>query len=293
MKPMLASDAGEIKNFPLYVSPKIDGIRVIIKDGIVYSRSLKPIPNKYVQQKLSLPCLNGLDGEIVVGSPVDKNCMQNTSSGIMSREGEPKFTLYVFDYWTDPKIPFKERYKKLINQKDLFENNYVKLLDQHLVNNENELLSYEDKCLSDGFEGVMLRIPDGIYKYGRSTQKQAYLLKLKRFLDSEAEILDVEELMHNENELEIDNLGYAKRSSCKDGKVPADTLGSLVVKDTSTGIVFNIGSGFDQATRDMLWDLHKKELLIGKIVKYKFFTIGIKEAPRFPIYIGIRDLIDL
>ncbi len=54
-KPMLADPIEPEKyplRFPLLVSTKIDGIRVLVRDGVAYSRSLKPIPNKYVQSVL-------------------------------------------------------------------------------------------------------------------------------------------------------------------------------------------------------------------------------------------------
>ena len=50
VKPMLAVDA-DVENikYPVLCSDKLDGIRCIILNGVAYSRSLKPIRNKYVQ----------------------------------------------------------------------------------------------------------------------------------------------------------------------------------------------------------------------------------------------------
>ena len=49
-KPMLAgkADLDNIK-FPVMASPKLDGVRVIVHDGVVYSRNFKRIPNDHVQ----------------------------------------------------------------------------------------------------------------------------------------------------------------------------------------------------------------------------------------------------
>ena len=45
IKPMLATEVDFNKlRYPVYTQPKLDGVRVIIKDGVVYSRSLKAIP---------------------------------------------------------------------------------------------------------------------------------------------------------------------------------------------------------------------------------------------------------
>lgn len=232
-----------------------------------------------------------------MGSPLDKNCMQNTTSGVMSQDGEPDFKYYVFDYWTHPDRPFETRIGDITRWKNTTAfkqcSNFVVVLKHTKVDNMEELLQLEEQYLKMGYEGLMIRKPDAPYKYGRSTVKQGYLLKLKRFADSEAEIVEAEELLHNHNEATLDALGNTVRSDHKDGKVGGDTLGALVVKDITTGITFKIGTGFDATTRQELWDMHKEGALVGKIVKYKSFLIGVKEAPRFPVFLGFRDKLDM
>ena len=49
---------------------------------------------------------------------------------------------------------------------------------------------------------------------------------------------------------------------------------------------FNVGSGFDAATRAAIWAARVG--WEGRLVKFKFFPIGSKEAPRFPIFLGER-----
>lgn len=297
LKPMLAVDAKSDIRFPVYASPKLDGIRALIVNGKVMSRSMKEIPNQFIQQELGkFPILDGLDGELIVGAANDYNAMQNTSSGVMTRSGKPEFTFYVFDFYTKPEMPFKDRYSVLdkFNRQNLFNqtNGRVKLLKQTIINNMHELEIYEAACLKEGYEGVMVRSPESIYKFGRSTLREQYLLKVKRFTDSEAVIVDAEELLHNHNEAQTGELGQTKRSSRKENLVPGDTLGALVV-ETVNGIRFNIGTGFSHAKRKELWELHKQGLLVGKLVKYKHFEVGIKELPRFPVFIGFRDPIDV
>jgi DNA ligase-1 len=99
-KPLLASEADLSKvKYPCLVSPKLDGIRALVLDGKLVSRNLKPIPNAYVRETIEryADILEGFDGEPVVGSPTAENCFNMSSSGIMSREGEPDFKFYVFD----------------------------------------------------------------------------------------------------------------------------------------------------------------------------------------------------
>lgn len=297
MKPMLAVEAGDDIKFPVYASPKLDGIRAVIKDGKPMSRSLKIIPNKYVQSVLSNPLLNGLDGELVVGPPNAQNVMQSTTSGVMSYEGEPEFTFWVFDYWTSPQTPFNSRLEtlrenlaRLIVTTDV--GKHVEFLDQVLISTQEELDQYESYCLSCGYEGIMIRSPEGEYKYGRSTLRQGYLLKVKRFTDGEAIVTGFEELMHNANEAKVDNLGYTERSTCKANLEPMGTLGSLLVTDIETGIEFKIGTGFDAAKRQEIWD--NKGKYIQQIAKYKHFAnAGVKEKPRFPVWLGFRHKEDM
>jgi DNA ligase-1 len=153
-----------------------------------------------------------------------------------------------------------------------------------------QVVSFEKQVLQDKFEGVMLRHPMGKYKMGRSTLKEGILLKLKRFKDAEATIISVHELFHNGNEKEKNELGNAKRSSKKQGLVLAGKMGSLEVINDA-GETFNIGTGFTDAMRCLMWK--NAESLKGKIVKYKYFEVGSKNAPRFPTFLGFRDKDDI
>lgn len=301
LRPMLASPAPENIEFPVFASRKLDGIRALVKKNDtttqVISRMLKPFPNEHVQRILGNPLLAGLDGEITVGAANDSNVMQATTSGLMSEKGEPDFTYWVFDFWTDTKAPFIDRHSIMQGAVkkgvfDAFPN--VKLLDQQLVLNHQELNAYEKAALEEGYEGVMIRSPKGLYKYGRSTAREGYLLKVKRFEDSEAMIINAEEFLSNKNELTYDALGYAKRSTMKEGMQPMDMLGALVVTDMKTNITFNIGSGFTMADRKELWEAHRQGKLVGLIVKYKHFAnAGVKDAPRFPVFVCFRSPIDM
>lgn len=296
MKPMLAVKAPYQIKFPVYASAKLDGIRSVINEGMVMSRTMKPIPNGFVQGCLGQALFNGLDGELTVGPANDKNVMQATTSGVMSHDGEPDFTFWVFDFFTDAKMPYSERLHLMERAfKDGALGNYqrIQLLKQTLIHNEQELHAFETIMLEQGFEGVMIRDPNGIYKFGRSTAREGYLLKVKRFADSEAVIIGVEELMHNANEMTLDELGYTKRSSHQDGKVPMGTLGALKVRDMTTGIEFHIGTGYTATQRAELWAMWQTGILINKIAKYKHFEIGAKKAPRFPVFLGLRDPLDI
>jgi DNA ligase-1 len=149
---------------------------------------------------------------------------------------------------------------------------------------------YQD-FLNEGFEGAIIRSKYGIYKCGRSTLKQGILLKFKRSKDSEAIIVGFIEKEHNLNTAKKDAFGNIKRSSHKAGKVAANTLGALVVKDVNTGIEFNVGTGFNDKLRALIWKNRKKYK--GEIIKYEYQEEGSKDKPRFPCFLGFRCEDDL
>lgn len=289
MKPLLAATIEDVNDlegrYPLYASPKLDGVRALTYKGQLVSRNLKPIPNLYVQDTLRrLP--EGLDGELIVGSPSAKDCFRQTTSGIMSVEGNPQFIFCVFDV-VDDIAPYVMRYEKLQEYAKQLGNAYIKLVPHHKVRDSFAITAYEESMLEKGYEGVMLRTAEGKYKFGRSTMKEGYLMKLKRFADSEAEILSVVELMHNHNVKTKNALGHSERSSHKAGKVAGGMMGALNVRDVHTGVEFDIGAGFTEYDRNDYWKRRGK--CKGEIVKYKFFPGGSKDKPRFPVWLGTRD----
>lgn len=289
MKPMLASkldDPAKLK-FPVYVSPKLDGVRCIIHEERPYSRNLKLIPNNVVQDILS--GLPPMDGELICGPPTAPDVFQRTSSGVMSKEGIPHFKFYVFDCITRAPMPFKERLE-LAGSYTRSSPKLVMMVPHKLVHKAEALLDYEAEQLLAGYEGIMIRDPAGLYKQGRSTVREGGLLKLKRFEDSEAKVLGFVEKEHNQNEQTRDELGRAKRSSHKAGKVGADTLGALVVQDVVSGQRFNIGTGFSESERADIWG--KQGSFLGRLVKYRYQSTGVKDAPRFPTFAGWRDPAD-
>lgn len=288
MKPMLAhtiEDTTKVK-FPVLVSQKLDGIRCLIIDGVAVSRSLKPIRNEYVQSIIGNHEFDGLDGELIVGSPCSTDCYRVTNSGVMSKEGEPDFFYFIFDRWDDTR-GFADRYASL-RRHNL--SRRIAIVPHRWAYNEADLLHIEEIHLKLGAEGVMVRSLDGPYKQGRSTMKEGTLGKLKRFFEEEYEVIGFEERLHNGNTATINELGYTERSSHKDNKIGRGDLGALVLR-TREGVVFKCGTGFDDDLRYYIWS-HQNGY-IGRLAKVKSFNIGVKDAPRFPVFVGFRAEEDL
>jgi len=291
-KPTLAvnADFSKIK-YPVYASPKLDGIRCSIVDGKALSRTLKPIPNKAIYEYLSDHQLDGLDGELIVGSPVSPTVYNETVSKVMAHDkGIDNVAYYVFDLHNHAQT-FTQRNLELRKFNDTKAQLPVIHLEQNWVATEDEMFSYEARCVGLGYEGIILRSPDAPYKFGRSTMKEQYLLKVKRFFDSEAEIIGFEEEMFNGNSAETNELGRTKRSTAKAGLSGKGTLGAFTVRDVVTGVVFSIGTGLTAAQREEAWA--NRPRLMGELVKYKFFPVGVKDKPRHPVFLGYRSKLDL
>lgn len=292
--------------YAMLFSPKLDGIRVTVQDGRLWSRELKLIPNAHLQKQWGKKELNGLDGEIVVGNPCDPLCFPITSSVVMSRDKPSTGAVFnVFDSLCDIE-PFEIR---LCNAGLTIEQFYgvpygcnpstknlasrdVKLVWHTLIKNRAALDKYETKHTAMGFEGVMGRLPHGGYKHGRSTLKEGGLVAVKRFVDAEAIITDTYEQATNTNVATKSATGHTQRSSHKAGKVGKDTLGGFtvrVVNGTLKDAVLNVGTGtgLTDAERKRLWV--SRDTLPGKYIKVRYQHMGSKVAPRIPTYQGFRD----
>ena len=293
-KPMLAVSCHDLNlvRYPVLVSWKIDGIRILIKDGVALSRSLKPIPNLFIQNWVACNAeiLNGLDGELIVGDIDAPNVFNVTTSAVMSRDGEMDFTFYIFDKWDSPDTAM-DRWLYLRNS-DLQSKlpKRAKVLQKQLVHDAEQAAKYEERLLSQGAEGMMICGCNTTYKYGRSTLKEQKLLKKKNFVDSEFEVVGFIEKLHNANEAKINEVGNTERSSHKENMIPMNTLGALTIKIWD-GSLCNVGTGFDDLTRQHIWD--NQEHYLGKLAKVKHFPVGAKDSLRFPVFLAFRHEDDM
>jgi len=146
---------------------------------------------------------------------------------------------------------------------------FVRVVPHVLCTTVAEVEEFEEYCVSEGYEGIMLRRTDGPYKYGRSTAKEQFLLKVKRFEDDEGEVWDYEPLV------------------LKDGTVDNYRAGALVVNHRSFGTI-KLGTGFTDAQRRHI--VSHRHLWVGQQVTFKYQPSGMNEhgKPRFPVFKGIR-----
>ena len=307
-KPMKADnkpfDAQKVwEHLPVWGSIKLDGIRMIVHDGVGYSNSLKPLPNKDLQRKVfkSRRKLQGFDGEIIIGDPAADNCYSKTFTAVMTEEGEFDHQFYAFDIWSHSGS-YRERHTYMqfiggtLDSVDQSLAAWFHVLEQEQLSNMVDVYAYAELNFNRGHEGSILRDPKTLYKNGRATATQGQLYKMKKWVDTECKITGFEELMHNDNAPTLNEMGYTHRSAHKDNKRPGDTLGAIWGEgkfDDGRPYRVKIGTfkGFTKTELKAIWD--ERERHLGRLFKFKYMDIGIKDAPRHPVGLGFRDPMDL
>lgn len=296
LAPSKSLDLDTFTQYPVYVSPKYDGIRCLIVNGRAVSRTLKPIPNNYIRQSLeALHLPHGFDGELITYCDFDCTVMRpynDIQSQVMRTEDEPTFLYHVFDWINDHHcgVRLQDLVYELMTTSHSWIT-YVDFVEQHECKCKADIEFWENYFLAKGFEGLMIKSPTAPYKQGRATYNEGIIYKLKRFTDSEALIIGMEELMHNDNQAEISSLGHTERSSCKANLKPTGMMGSLIVRDIKTGVEFKIGTGFTELERKLYWN--QRDIRLKIIIKYKHQQHGAKDKPRCPVFLGFRHIDDL
>lgn len=294
-KPILAANFDPSKaQFPYIAMPKIDGVRGLHLTPYrgFTGRSLKRFANKLVYQRFSnLPL--GLDGELSYGSVTDPTLCRTVTSVVSKFEDTRALTLVlnVFDYIT-PETEHLTYSDRLLELRKLNLPVSCKLVPYQLVTSLDDLATLEEQYLSEGYEGVILRDPNGTYKNGRTTVNENNYLRIKRFIQEDAQVMSIVEAMENTNPKVTNELGQSERSSHQANLVPKGMIGSLICRDIKTNQTITVGPGEMTHEERVLYFNHPEQIL-GHIISYKSFKHGVKDKPRFPTFVTIRDISDL
>lgn len=309
IKPHLACDWDEAKQrFPVIAMPKVDGVRGVNKHGKLTGRSLKPHANRYTTEFYSLPEYHGFDGELAAEHECHPDLCRITTGALNTIVGEPFTLWWMFDYVTEhtTSLPYIERLQHLAQAVNALDSQragsagHLRLVPWVLCENMEQLLKHELEWLDLGYEGVILRDPNAKHKDGRCTLREGAYLRIKRFIEEDAEVIAMTEGEANTNAAQVNELGNTFRSTHASGMVPNGLIGNLTcrvvknVTDPQTGVVLLFaGQEITVSPGKMKHDLRKlyfdkPELLLGKTIKFKFFPKGQKDKPRFPTFVTIR-----
>ena len=312
MKPALAEDAIIDKvMFPCYVQPKIDGVRALFISDTLTGRSVDPFKGTGVTEYFSKPAAKWLDGEMTLGTK--PNCTERLCAATTGAIGRFKgvdqmddLHWWVFDYLEFPDLPYRERYRLLLDKVVGLNDPRVHLVPHTMeCLNEAELKAAIAWCYEQGFEGAMIKNPEAPHKDGRATQKGQQLWRIKPWLDSEILVTGITQGNHNANEAKKNTLGRTERSSSKDGMVPNGMVGSIqgvlltdVICPMTGKLLFVKGTEITVGPGEMTAKEAKHywgnpSEIVGKWVKFRHMTHGVKDKPRFPTYISHRLIEDM
>jgi DNA ligase-1 len=254
--------------------PKLDGNRVILIDGKAMSRGGK----EYVAARPFVATLErvipGFFKEWVMDGEMMGNLGFDQSSGALrrldSKGDEAQFTYWVFDLID--RGEWERRQTRKLSERHgalqlLLESNHLpgirKVPTLFLQNPTHAQIVKLCKGYVDaGFEGMMLKDASAPYAWKRSDS----LLKVKNFFDADLKVVDFYE-------------GRGKHRG---------RLGGLVVEGTINGLPARskVGSGFDDALRDEIWQNGPKWMGATVQVQYQDFT---KDGSlRFPVFVMRR-----
>lgn len=312
-RPQLACDFDESKlKFPIVVMPKIDGVRGLKPGNALVGRSLKSFKNAFVANRYADSAFDGFDGELTLGELNSQSLCRDTTGFVNRKSPKPgkptesdSLCWNVFDYIGEDALhlPYIERLRIAADKAAGIDPKLAKVVPFFVAYNLQQVLDFEDEGLSAGYEGVILRDPDGLHKSGRATVKGGTYLRVKRFVDFEGEIVEILEAMENQNVAKINELGRTERSTHQENMVPKGMAGTIrlrVLEDVvyrdevviPRGQIVDVGPGnLTHDERTEMWQ--NRDKYSGLIGKAKMFPKGVKDKPRFATFISVRVAEDM
>ena len=281
-KPMLAHKFDNKRvdwSQPVYIQPKLDGIRCIMKADGCYSRNGKKFMNvqhlytKTIKELFKVNPLLVLDGELY------NHDLRNNFEKIVSlvrkqkptsddrKEARKLIQYHVYDYvmaYKD-KLDLIEsdmnRYSKRsasLACTDMY-GKHIRFVPTTRLHDLKQAKFAHQRYLDKGYEGSILRL-DGPYKCGRSYD----LMKFKDFSDTEAKIVDWVE-------------GKGKRRG---------TIGKFIAID-SDGVKFGmpVMDNFEYLKKNF----KKMQRYVGKIATFTYFERTKAGSYRHPLFKTIRN----
>jgi len=264
--PMLAHDyhkRGKSMGFPCYSQRKLDGVRCVALPGRgLFSRLRKEFPHmEHIKEEIKqLPSSLILDGELYsneIGFQEIVGIVKRETLKAGDSEKQRKIQYHVYDMISDK--PYEQRLRDLhrLFREHSFE--HLVLVQTSICTSEEEMKQQHAQYVADGYEGIMLRTPQGIYKNSRSID----LLKYKEFFDDEYEVIDFKE-------------GDGLESGCV-----------IWTCRTAEGAIFNCRPRGTHEDRAELYQNGAK--YVGQKLTVRFQEKTDDGLPRFPVGIAFRN----
>lgn len=199
----LWSDFKDKLKYPLYVQPKLDGLRMIAlldADGNVQlkTRTLEDVPGfVHLRQELAALYKHGDQSLILDGELYSHGMNLQTISGIVRNEGgredeKNKLQYWAFDAFSiqRPIEPFEERIGQLETFLDQMKVKTIILNKTIEVDTPKDADRYYKQFTLEGYEGMIYKSRGRPYEYSFNKAKRSqWYLKRKQFFDDEFEIV--------------------------------------------------------------------------------------------------------
>lgn len=281
--------------YPLLISTKMDGIRCIFYKGQILSRSLKQIQNKQLRERFekirkhSEMCDFILDGEIYSHELSFQEITHFVMTQDLKNEHIPEsLKFYCFDYLIPEEntISFKDRIDYLFDISVEFKDTMIPV--KHVVvNNAQEVELYFEEVLKDNYEGLIIRNPDSLYKFGRCTVRENNAYKLKPWKTEDAKIIGFVQATEVNEDVEktTTELGMSRTSKRQEDRHSIERASGFVVD--FNGKELTVPIAMTDAQKEYIW-LHQEEYL-NKFIEFRYMTVGMKDLPRIPKFIRMRE----
>jgi DNA ligase-1 len=275
--------------YPMYSSPKLDGIRCLVINGELLSRNGKPIRNKELYSDFEKILAFSVAKHVVFDCEIYSHDLsfQEHQSIIMSYDAPTKgmFDLHCITHmdledWNNYAPPcFNNIALTWLVHK-------LVPIPQVFVETPEEAAVLHQQYLRAGYEGSILRNPKLGYKHGRTTRLENWAYKFKELIEYTGvitECIPMSRLKPGVARTE-NAFGNLERTYRAEDYETVPILGAFRVKLPS-GVECNIGTwkGLTQVVRIKLWE--ERDSMIGKTIKFTGQHCGIKDVPRTP-----RDL---
>jgi DNA ligase-1 len=264
--PMLAHEyhkRGKGFPFPCFTQPKLDGTRCVgIPGRGLFSRLRKTIPHmEHIMAELNrLSAHLILDGELYTNELTFQEIVglvkrETLKAGDLEKQRKIKY--HVYDLIQGDSYEQRHHVLQTLFASHSFQ--HLVLVPTFACGSEADMKEQHARFVADGYEGIMLRNPAGIYKNVRSVD----LLKYKEFFDDEYEVV-----------------GFKEGEGAEKGCV-------LWMCKTEKGDTFHCRP---RGTREDRTELFQKgATYIGKKLTVRFQELTDDGIPRFPVGIAFRD----
>lgn len=189
-------------------------------------------------------------------------------------------------------VGYEERMYELMDRVfscDLCLEESIVISPRNYITNLENLETFYQTSLDEGYEGLVLVHKNHEYKLGRNSLTQGTLLKMKEdSLEYDGIILDVLEGTNVKDGVEttLDNFGFSETSKKKDDREPSGLAKGFLVQYEDIG-TFVVGlNGFDNT--DKMGLLRSKNLFISKHFTYTAMK-PVKDFPRHAFFKNWRD----